>query len=120
MNEAPTPAATPVAPVRPYKLLEPDGSGRVRLFLLHGITLGTERTEELVFRRAKGKDMRGMRFLRQPDGSTVVDAGLMLDFAAKLCGKTPPHMDELEGLDLEFVMEVAGDFFSSGPGTGPS
>lgn len=75
--------------------------------LAYPITWGSETITALTFRRPKGKDFRSL-----PAEGILM--GHILDLAARLCGKPGAVMDELDGEDLEAVMELVGGFMPGG------
>jgi len=96
---------------------QPDGyglqpNGTFRLHLEHPIPFGKQETiEELTFREPRGKDYRAF-----PLQMEKLDIGQLLQFAAKITGRTDRQIDELGGADVMRVVEVASGFFAGDPG----
>lgn len=84
--------------------------GAVILHLLYPFEFAGQRFESITFKRPKARHLRGMTSKQSIDET--------LDFAARLSGQLPAVIDELEGEDCMLMLEVVGDFFSSGPKTG--
>ena len=78
--------------------------------LKHPVKVGSEEIFELTFQRPKAKHLRLL-----PSDPKVGD---LLNFAAKLAGKTPVEIDELEMEDTMEVLEIVGNFMPTGQKTG--
>lgn len=74
------------------------------------VEVAGELIEEIVLRRPKGKDMKGL--------SASVNTGDLLKLAAKLSGQLPVVFDEMDGFDVTEVLGAVGNFLTSGPTTG--
>lgn len=81
--------------------------------LANTIQVGSETIAELTFSPIKGKHLRGIVFSSK--GMLFDD---LLTVAGRLCKQPPSVMDEIEGEDLEEVLEIVSGFISSGRKTG--
>lgn len=79
---------------------------------------GSVTISELSFRRAKAKDFRGLALTVNPDGSTKIVMGDMMNLAARLAGVPPSVVDELDPEDLMEVIGLAVGFIGTGQPTG--
>ena len=80
------------------------------LKLKHPIEFGSETISELVVRRPKARDFRGL-----PAKPTFGD---ILDMAGKLVGQPKAVIDDLDTEDLMPLMDMVGDFLPSSLTTG--
>lgn len=74
------------------------------------ITFGSETISELRVRPPKAKDIRTL-----PAKPTTGD---ILNLAGRLCGLTPPQIDEMGMADTSELLEVVGNFMQPGLQTG--
>lgn len=86
------------------------GSDPVTVVLKEPITFGTELVSELRLRRPRAKDFR-----RLPMAPSIGD---MLDLSGALANQPKAVIDELGVEDMGKVLEVVGDFFGGGLGSG--
>jgi len=86
--------------------------------LRHPVTLGGKTIDELVFRRGRLGDLKGIS-LEVP---TPI-SGLML-IASRLCGETTAVIERIDEEDASAVLGRAADFFqrclATGDGASPS
>lgn len=80
--------------------------------LRHPFDFGNERVTKLEFRRGKLGDAKGLNL---SEGLSMDD---LFTIAARLSGRPPKLIGELDAEDAPEVMEVAMDFFSSCLGAG--
>lgn len=78
----------------------------VTVTLKHPIDHGSERITQLVFRRGRMGDLKGVKL----DGIPSVDQLLMI--ASRMCGQTTPVLDKLADEDGAEVLDVALFFFA--------
>lgn len=72
------------------------------------VILGSEKIEQLKFKKAKAKQIRGLKLAE-------MDVGALLDIGGKLCGQTPLAMDELSPADALEVCAYVGKLLGGGP-----
>lgn len=85
----------------------------VTLKLSEPVKFGSEAITELVVKRPKAKNLRGLVF-----GNDGIPASVLLDMAVDLCDQPKKVIDELEGDDALRLMEIIGDFLNGGQKTG--
>lgn len=85
--------------------------GRKVVKLRYPIEFGSERVEELAFRRPVAKDVRGQKL---NDGSM----DMILAMAGRLSGQPDHVIDRLDWADLMEVAAVVGGFLGAGQATG--
>ena len=84
----------------------------VELTLEEPYEFGSDTISELQIRRPKGRD-----FKKMPAGLED-NPGMLLDWAAHLCGHPDVVFDEMDCIDVNRLLEVVGGFFDTGPKTG--
>lgn len=81
--------------------------------LKHPVTIGTEQHTEVKIGRIKGKHMRSL-----PADPKLYTIGTMMDLAAKIMGESAVLLDEMDGEDLQEVLEIVGERVEGGRRTG--
>ena len=81
--------------------------------LKHPVQIGSETITELHIGAVKGKHMRSLP--ADPKSYTV---GTMMELAQKITGQPSVVFDEMDQEDLQEVLEIVGEQFGTGPGTG--
>lgn len=76
--------------------------------LQHPVEYAEERVSEVTVRRPKGKDMKGLRNLKE----SMDDQMRLL---ARLIGKPDSFVGELDMVDLNAIMQKVSDFLPDGP-----
>ncbi len=89
-----------------------DRAWPVTVKLAHPVDFGSERIAELVFRRGRLGDLKGIK----PDGIPSVDQLLLL--ASRMCSQPVKVLELLEDEDGAEVMELALGFFARSLGAG--
>lgn len=86
----------------------------VTIRLKRPIEFGSERVEELSFRKGRAGDLRGIKL------GLEIQADTLITIAARLCGRTTAVIERLDEADCGEVFALALGFIGRCLGTGPT
>ena len=87
-------------------------SNRTTIKLRNPIKFGSQTIEQLEFRPLKGKDLRRLKTPKERP------LAMTLELAGYLSGQVKEVIDELEGDDVQEVLELVSAFFGDSQETG--